>query len=148
MTDSNGNVKIDNQGNVEFENLNTDQLLIVLNNKISQLSSQVANLQQRVDTRLVEVATREDLQRFGERMKRLETRLDEQAAWINERKTALTIDNQSFGAKFKKKLADYAVTALIVIFVAAIVGGISFYVGNSNEVTELRRQIDELKVIK
>lgn len=148
MTDSNGNVKIDNQGNVEFENLNTDQLLIVLNNKISQLSSQVANLQQRVDTRLVEVATREDLQRFGERMKRLETRLDEQAEWINERKTALSIDDQSFGAKFKKKLADYAVTALIVIFVAAIVGGISFYVGNNNEVTELRRQIDELKVLK
>lgn len=148
MTDSNGNVKIDNQGNVEFENLNTDQLLIVLNNKISQLSSQVANLQQRVDTRLVEVATREDLQRFGERMKRLETRLDEQAEWINERKMALTVDNQSFGAKFKKKLADYAVTALIVIFVAAIVGGISFYVGNSNEVTELQRQIDELKVLR
>lgn len=148
MTDSNGNVKIDNQGNVEFENLNTDQLLIVLNNKISQLSSQVANLQQRVDTRLVEVATREDLQRFGERMKRLETRLDEQAEWINERKTALSVDNQSFGAKFKKKLADYAVTALIVMFVAAIVGGISFYVGNNNEVTELRRQIDELRVLK
>lgn len=148
MTDSNGNVKIDNQGNVEFENLNTDQLLIVLNNKISQLSSQVANLQQRVDDRLVEVATREDLQRFGERMKRLEARLDEQAEWINERKMALNIDDQSFGAKFKKKLADYAVTALIVIFVAAIVGGISFYIGNNNEVTELRRQIDELRVLK
>lgn len=148
MTDSNGNAKIDNQGNVEFDNLNTDQLLIVLNNKISQLSSQVANLQQRVDDRLVEVATRDDLQRFGERMKRLETRLDEQSEWINERKMALSVDDQSFGTKFKKKLADYAVTALIVIFVAAIVGGISFYVGNNNEVTELRRQIDELKVLK
>ena len=148
MANDNGNVKIDNQGNVEFENLNTEQLLIVLNNKISQLSSQVATLQQRVDDRLVEVATRDDLQRFGERMKRLETRIDEQAEWINERKMALTADDRSFGTKFKKKLADYAVTALIVIFVAAIVGGISFYVGNNNEVTELRRQIDELKVLK
>lgn len=148
MAGDTGNAKIDNQGNVEFENLDTDQLLIILNNKISQLSSQVANLQQRVDTRLVEVATRNDLQRFGERMKRLEARLDEQAEWINERKMALTVDDQSFGAKFKKKLADYAVTALIVIFIAAIVGGISFYVGNNNEVTELRRQIDELKVLK
>ena len=148
MAGDNSNVKIDNQGNVEFDNLNTEQLLIVLNNKISQLSSQVANLQQRVDDRLVEVATRDDLQRFGERMKRLENRLDEQAEWINERKTALTVDDQSFGAKFKKKLADYAVTALIVVFLAAIVGGISFYIGNNNEVTELRRQIDELKVLR
>lgn len=146
MSDS--GAKIDTSGNIEFENLNTDQLLIVLNNKMSQLSSQVANLQQRVDTRLVEVATKDDLQRFGERMKRLEARLDEQAEWINERKTALTVDDQSFGAKFKKKLADYAVTALIVVFVAAIIGGISFYIGNNNEVTELRRQIDELKVLK
>lgn len=148
MAGDNGNVKIDNQGNVEFENLNTDQLLIVLNNKISQLSSQVANLQQRVDDRLVEVATRDDLQRFGERMKRLEARLDSHDAWINERNIALNLDNQSFGAKFKKKLADYAVTALIVIFIAAIVGGISFYIGNNNEVTELRRQVDELRVLK
>lgn len=148
MAGDNGNVKIDNQGNVEFDNLTPEQLLIILNNKISQLSSQVANLQQRVDDRLVEVATKDDLQRFGERMKRLEARIDEQAEWINERKTALTVDNQSFGAKFKKKLADYAVTVLIVLFLAAIVGGISFYVGNNNEVTELRRQIDELKVLR
>lgn len=145
MAGDNSNVKIDNQGNVEFDNLNTEQLLIVLNNKISQLSSQVANLQQRVDDRLVEVATRDDLQRFGERMKRLEARLDEQAEWINERKTALTVDNQSFGAKFKKKLADYAVTALIVIFVAAIVGGVSYYMQDNQVLDELRQDINELQ---
>ena len=145
MAGDNSNVKIDNQGNVEFDNLNTEQLLIVLNNKISQLSSQVANLQQRVDDRLVEVATRDDLQRFGERMKRLEARLDEQAELINERKTALTVDNQSFGAKFKKKLADYAVTALIVIFVAAIVGGVSYYLQDNQEIDELRQDINELQ---
>lgn len=146
MSDS--GAKIDTSGNIEFENLNTDQLLIILNNKMSQLSEQVSVLQARVDERLVEMATKDDLQRFGQRMARLERRLDEQTEWINERKMAINADEQSFGAKFRRKVSDYSVIALIALLVAAVIGGVSYYVSSVDEIDKLRKQIEQVQALE
>lgn len=142
------NAKLNSDGDLEFEGLSTDQLLAILANNMKSLDHRVAGLEQRIDAKLDDVATKADLQRFGERMSRLEKRIDVLDDWATARKAELADQEQGFGAKFKKKLADYTVVALLALGAAAVIGGISFYVSSNSEVQELRRQIDQLRALK
>ena len=142
------NAKLTSDGDLEFEGLGTDQLLAILASNMKSLDHRVAGLEQRIDDKLDNVATKADLQRFGERMSRLEKRIDALDDWATSRKAELADQERGFGAKLKHKLADYTVIALLALGAAAVIGGISFYVSNNNEVTELRRQIDQLRALK
>ena len=142
------NAKLNSDGDLEFEGLSTDQLLAILANNMKSLDHRVAGLEQRIDAKLDDVATKADLQRFGERMARLEKRIDALDDWATARKAELADQERGFGAKFKKKLADYTVVALLALGAAAVIGGVSFYISSNSEVQELRRQIDQLRALK
>lgn len=139
------NAKIDSHGNLEFENLDTNQLLAILASRIQAMDERIVGLEQRIDGKMV---TRDDLQRFGERMQRLESQLKKHEEWIDKQQAIEQRNSQSFAARLKAKATDYLVIGVIIILTAAVVGGIGFYVNDSREMTELRKDIDEIRSLK
>lgn len=145
MTEGNTNAKIDSHGNLEFDNLDTNQLLAILASRIQAMDERIVGLEQRIDGKMV---TRDDLQRFGERMQRLESQLKRHEEWIDKQQAIDQKAQQGLGAKFKAKLADYLVLGIIMLGAAAIIGGISFYVSDNQEIDELRRDIEQIRSLK
>ena len=143
--DSTPRAKIDSNGNLEFEDLDTNQLLAILASRIQAMDERIAGLEQRIDGKMV---TREDLQSFAQRMERLESDVKRHSAWIDKQQAIAQQNRQSFGAKFKSKASDYLILAVIVILAAAIIGGVTSYVNDNREMTEIRRDIDELQRLK
>ena len=136
------NAKIDSHGNLEFENLDTNQLLAILASRISAMDERIVGLEQRIDGRMV---TRDDLQRFGERMQRLESQLKRHEEWIDKQQAIDQRNSQSFGARLKAKATDYLVIGVFVLIVATVIGGVSFYLSDNQEMDEIRRDIQELQ---
>lgn len=143
--DTTPRAKIDSNGNLEFEDLDTNQLLTILASRIQAMDERIAGLEQRIDGKMV---THDDLQRFGQRMERLESDVKRHGAWIDKQQAVEEQSKQSFGARFKSKATDYLILAVIVILAAAIIGGVTSYVNDNREMTELRRDIDELQRLK
>lgn len=145
MTAGNTNAKIDSHGNIEFDNLETNQLLAILASRVQAMDERMAGLEQRIDGKMV---TRDDLQRFGERMQRLESQLKKHEEWIDKQQAVEQRNSQSFGARFKNKATDYLALAVMAVIAAAIIGGVTFYVSDNHEITEIRRDLDELRQLK
>lgn len=145
MTAGTTNAKIDSHGNIEFDNLETNQLLAILASRVQAMDERMAGLEQRIDGKMV---TRDDLQRFGERMQRLESQLKRHEEWIDKQQAVEQRNSQSFGARFKSKAADYAILAIILTLAAAVIGGIAFYASDNREITEIRRDLEELQRLK
>lgn len=143
--DSTPRAKIDSNGNLEFEDLDTNQLLAILASRIQAMDERIAGLEQRIDGKMV---TRDDLQSFAQRMERLESDVKRHEAWIDKQQTVAEQNSQSFGAKFKSKASDYLILVVIVILAAAIIGGVTSYISDNREMTEIRRDIDELQRVK
>lgn len=143
--DSTPRAKLDSNGNLEFDNLDTNQLLAILASRIQAMDERIAGLEQRIDGKMV---TRDDLQNFGQRMERLESDVKRHGAWIEKQQTLAQQSKQSFGAKFKSKASDYLILAVIVILAAAIIGGVTSYVSDTQEMREIRHDIDELQRLK
>lgn len=144
-SDTTTHAKLDANGNLEFDNLDTKQLLTILASRIQAMDDRIAGLEQRIDGKMV---THDDLQRFGQRMERLESDVKRHGAWIDKQQAVEEQSKQSFGARFKSKATDYLILAVIVILAAAIIGGVTSYVNDNREMTELRRDIDELQRLK
>lgn len=143
--DSTPHAKIDSNGNLEFEDLDTNQLLALLASRIQAMDERIAGLEQRIDGKMV---TRDDLQSFARRMERLESDVKRHGAWIDKQQALQEQNSQSFGAKLKNKVSDYLILAVIIILAAAIIGGVTSYVSDNREMTEIRRDIDELQRLK
>ena len=143
--DTTTHAKLDANGNLEFEDLDTKQLLAILASRIQAMDERIAGLEQRIDGKMV---TRDDLQSFGRRMERLESDVKRHGAWIDKQQALAQQSRQSFGARFKSKASDYLILAVIVILAAAIIGGVTSYVSDNREMTEIRRDIDELQRLK
>lgn len=137
--------KIDSNGNLEFDDLDTNQLLAILASRIQAMDERIAGLEQRIDGKMV---TRDDLQSFGQRMERLESDVKRHGEWIDKQQAVAEQNRQSFGARFKSKASDYLILAVIVILAAAIIGGVTSYVNDNREMTEIRHDIDELQRLK
>lgn len=137
--------KLDSNGNLEFEDLDTNQLLAILASRIQAMDERIAGLEKRIDGKMV---TRDDLQSFGQRMERLESDVKRHGEWIDKQQAVAEQDSQSFGARFKRKATDYLILAVIVVLAAAIIGGVTSYINDNREMTELRRDIDELQRLK
>ena len=144
-SDTTTHAKLDANGNLEFEDLDTNQLLAILANRIQAMDERIAGLEQRIDGKMV---TRDDLQSFGQRMERLESDVKRHGAWIDKQQAVAEQSRQSFGAKLKSKATDYIVLAVIVIIAASIIGGLTSYVSENRQITEIRRDIDELQRLK
>lgn len=144
-SDSTPRAKIDSNGNLEFEDLDTNQLLAILASRIQSMDERIAGLEQRIDGKMV---TRDDLQSFGQRMERLESDVKRHGEWIDKQQAIAQQNSQSFGAKFKSKASDYLILAVIVVLAAAIIGGVTSYINDNREMTEIRRDIDELQRLK
>lgn len=143
--DSTPRAKIDSNGNLEFEDLDTNQLLAILASRIQAMDERIAGLEKRIDGKMV---TRDDLQSFGQRMERLESDVKRHGEWIDKQQAVAEQNRQSFGAKFKNKAIDYLILAVIVTIAAAIIGGVTSYISDNREMTEIRRDIDELQRLK
>lgn len=143
--DSTPRAKIDSNGNLEFDDLDTNQLLAILASRIQAMDERIAGLEQRIDGKMV---TRDDLQSFAQRMERLESDVKRHGVWIDKQQAIAQQNSQSFSARFKSKASDYLILAVIVILAAAIIGGVTSYVSDNREMNEIRRDIDELQRLK
>ena len=143
--DTTTHAKLDANGNLEFEDLDTKQLLAILASRIQAMDERIAGLEQRIDGKMV---TRDDLQSFAQRMERLESDVKRHGEWIDKQQAVAEQNRQSFGAKFKSKVSDYLILAVIIILAAAIIGGVTSYVSDNQEMREIRRDIDELQRLK
>ena len=137
--------KLDANGNLEFEDLDTNQLLAILASRIQAMDERIAGLEQRIDGKMV---TRDDLQSFAQRMECLESDVKRHGEWIDKQQALAEQNSQSFGAKLKNKMSDYLILVVIVILAAAIIGGVTSYISDNREMTEIRRDIDELQRLK
>ena len=144
-SDTTTHAKLDANGNLEFDNLDTKQLLAILASRIQAMDERIAGLEQRIDGKMV---TRDDLQSFSQRMERLESDVKRHGEWIDKQQAVAEQSRQSFGARLKSKATDYLILAVIVILAAAIIGGVTSYVSDNREMTEIRRDIDELQRLK
>ena len=144
-SDTTTHAKLDANGNLEFDNLDTKQLLAILASRIQAMDERIAGLEQRIDGKMV---TRDDLQSFAQRMERLESDVKRHGAWIDKQQAVAEQNSQSFGARLKSKVTDYIILAVIVILAAAIIGGVTSYVSDNQEMREIRRDIDELQRLK
>lgn len=121
--------RLDASGNLEFEGLDTNQLLAILSAKITDMDKRLGGLEQRLDAKLDDVATKGDLQRFGERMAKLERQLDNHEAWIREQQDREALQRQSFTQRLKNKGADYAVGVVVTVVAFLLIWGmIQIYV--------------------
>lgn len=146
--DSLGTAKLNANGEIEFEKLSTNQILSILVNQVNTLDQRVKDLSVKVDDRLANMATRDDLARFGARMSKLETQLEDHEARISKHEIELTTKEQGLAGKLKNKAVDYVVMLLVVLVIAAIVGGIANYVSDDNDMKQLRQDIEEIRKLK
>lgn len=116
--------KVDASGNLEFEGLDTNQLLAILSAKITDMDKRLSGIEARIDAKLDDVATKSDLQRFGERMSKLERQLNDHDDWIQQQKAKQQDAEQSFGQRLKNKGVDYVIAAVILVIAFLFVWGI------------------------
>lgn len=122
---------IDSSGNVDISNLDPADVNIVVLTKLGAIEKQLAS----INTRL---ATKDDVRAISARVDKLEATVERNDDWIKSRTVQLDYESHSLGAKLKNRIVEFLVVGIMMIAIAGIVGGATYYIADTNAQDEIR----------
>ena len=132
------NADMTDDGDIRIKSLTPAQLSVVVVTKLSTMERQLDDISNRL-------ATKEDVRAVNNRIDAVKRTADENNAWIKRRTVELEAERNSFAGKLRARFGEYAVTIVIALLVASLVGGILFYIGHSDEAEEVQSEVRTLK---
>lgn len=128
-------------GDLDISTLTGEQLVLALYMKVNQLGDRMA----RIETKLDKSATADQLHQLSGRIDELSDSFNA----INNRVEDLERQhrelNSGFLGRLRARLGDYAVTVFLVTVVVVAVGGIWSFIQNRQQIRDLQKEVRSME---
>lgn len=128
-------------GDLDISTLTGEQLVLALYMKVNQLGDRMA----RIETKLDKSATADQLHQLSGRIDELSDSFNA----INNRVEDLERQHQALNSGFlgrlRARLGDYAVTVFLITVVVVAVGGIWSFIQNRQQISDLQKEVRSME---
>lgn len=128
-------------GDLDISTLTGEQLVLALYMKVNQLGDRMA----RIETKLDKSATADQLHQLSGRIDELSDSFNA----INNRVEDLERQhrelNSGFLGRLRARLGDYAVTVFLITVVVVAVGGIWSFIQNRQQISDLQKEVRSME---